>query len=96
MSLHIRDKEMRLLFTTLSFSLLLTTMLYSNDMPQLANELNLQAGTKASVQWKRIFSSPRHMKKYKVDSLSVEVRGELQEYLIRHAADSDQPIVPGL
>jgi hypothetical protein len=86
---------MKLLFA-LSFSLLLTSLLNANAIPDLAQKLHLQAGTKASVQWKRIFSSPRHMKKYKVDTLSAELREELEEYLIKHSADSDQPIVPGL
>jgi len=72
------------------------TTIYADHISQLAQKLNLQAGTKASIQWKRVFSSPRHMKKYQVDSLSLKTRTELENYLIKHAADSDQPIVPGL
>lgn len=68
----------------------------SDEMAQLARDLNLYAGEKASVQWKRIFISPRHMKRYKVDTLSPDQRAQLMQYLINHAADSDQPIVPGL
>lgn len=63
---------------------------------QLASNLKLYAGTKAIVQWERIFSSPRHMKRYKIDSLSQDVRDELKEYLIEYAADSEQPMIPGL
>ena len=80
----------------LSFIFIATLTYASQDAAQLARDLNLYAGEKASVQWKRIFTSPRHMKKYKVDTLSPEQRAELMLYLIQHAADSDQPIVPGL
>ncbi len=66
------------------------------EIEEVAKKLNLKAGTKASVQWKRVFSSPRHMKRYKVDTLDQITRDLLQSYLIQHAADSDQPIVPGL
>lgn len=72
--------------------------LYSSNSNtiHLAQELNLYAGSKASVQWKRIFSSPRHLKRYHLETLSIEQRNALEEYLINHAADSDKPIVPGL
>jgi antitoxin component of MazEF toxin-antitoxin module len=73
-----------------------TTSTYALDIKKIAKELNLKAGTKASVQWKRVFSSPRHMKRYKVDTLDERTRELLKSYLIQHAADSDQPIVPGL
>ncbi len=69
---------------------------HNEDVSKLAQRLNLYAGTKASIQWKRIFTSPRHMKRYKIDSLPTQERMQLMQYLILHAADSDQPIVPGL
>jgi hypothetical protein len=62
----------------------------------MADELGLKAGTKASVQWERIFSSQRHMQKYNIDTLPKKVLDELKVYLLTHAADSEQPIVPGL
>jgi hypothetical protein len=65
-------------------------------IPQIAKELNLYGGMKATIQWERIFSSKRHLVKYRLDSLSLETRDELKSYLIQHAADSKQPIVPGL
>lgn len=72
------------------------TNLHAQDISITAKKLNLYAGTKASVQWQRIFSSPRRMQKYKLNFLSPEVKNKLQIYLINHAADSEQPIVPGL
>ena len=82
---------------TIIFSLLISfSALFAQDVKGLANALNLQAGTKASIQWKRIFSSQRHMKRYKIDHLDQITRDLLESYLIEHAADSDQPIVPGL
>jgi len=62
----------------------------------LAKDLKLYAGTKASVQWERVFSSQRRMQKYMVHNLDEDVRHKLKNYLIEHAADSEQPIVPGL
>ena len=70
--------------------------LFAEDVSLLAKEYNLQAGTKAIVQWKRIFSSERHLKRYKLLELDQKTREALQVYLIKHAADSEQPIVPGL
>jgi len=84
-------------FLNLLFSLLiLPSALNALDVVKLAKELNLQAGTKATVQWERVFSSQRHLKKYKLLDLPLQTRKELKTYLIEHAADSDQPIVPGL
>lgn len=67
-----------------------------NEMRILSKNLNLYAGSKATIQWERVFSSQRHLQRYKLDSLSIIQREELKKYLIKHAADSDQPIVPGL
>ena len=78
----------------LLFSLLQT--LLASEAAQLAKELKLQPGAKASIQWRRVFSSARHMKRYGVDKLSSAQRIKLKIYLIEHAADSEQPIVPGL
>jgi len=72
------------------------SMLNAQTINDTAKELNLYAGTKASIQWKRIFSSQRRMKKYNIDSLSQTQKNELKTYLISHSADSEQPIVPGL
>jgi len=84
-------------FFLIPFSLfMLFSSLQAKDITLLAKELNLQAGTKATVQWERIFSSQRHIKKYKLEHLSLHTRTELKSYLIKHAADSEQPIVPGL
>ena len=85
------------LFATILFILLFfSQFLLAYSVEELAIKLKLQAGTKASVQWKRVFSSPRHMKRYKIDQLDQTTRDLLESYLIEHAADSDQPIVPGL
>ena len=62
----------------------------------LAKKLNLYGGEKAVIQWERVFSSPRHLKRYKLDTLDAVQKEKLKAYLIEHAADSDQPIVPGL
>jgi len=70
--------------------------LHAQNMQELAKKLNLYPGTKASIQWERIFSSQRHMQKYKLNSLPETTLIKLKTYLVTHSADSDQPIVPGL
>lgn len=74
----------------------LSIILLAKDVSELARELSLYPGSKASIQWKRIFKSEKRLIKYKLIHLSPEVRNQLEEYLIDHAADSEQPIVPGL
>ena len=77
------------------FSLFVLT-LQAQTVSSLATSLNLQAGSKASIQWERVFSSQRHLKRYKLEGLSNLQLQKLKAYLIKHAADSEQPIVPGL
>ncbi|WP_457746694.1 hypothetical protein [Sulfurimonas sp.] len=74
----------------------LLTTLDANDIEDLAKELNLYGGAKATIQWKRVFSSQRHLKRYNLDKIPKELRKKLERYLIEHSADSDKPIVPGL
>jgi hypothetical protein len=80
-----------LLFITLLFS-----SLHSQEVALLAEELKLYGGLKATIQWERIFSSHRRMEKYHLNSLSNAQRRALKAYLIKYAADSEQPMVPGL
>ena len=68
----------------------------SNNIEAVAKEFNLYGGQKAVIQWERVFSSPRHLKRYKLDKLPISTRLALKKYLIEHAADSEQPIIPGL
>ena len=78
------------------FAYILFTPLNAQSIPILASKLGLYGGMKASVQWERIFSSEKRLKKYKLDTLPKSVQKSLKLYLIEHAADSEQPIVPGL
>jgi len=81
----------------LMLMLLSTSLLASNTNAKLlAKKFSLSAGSKASIQWERVFSSQRHLKKYKLNSLSQNELKILKKYLIKHAADSDQPTIPGL
>ncbi|MEO1954388.1 MAG: hypothetical protein ABGW74_06765 [Campylobacterales bacterium] len=71
------------------------TSLNAVDIEMVVSELNLSAGSKAAIQWKRVFRSERKMKRYKIDTLDDNTKVKLQEYLINHAIDSDQPTVAG-
>lgn len=88
---------MKFLLPSLLSYFFLTSSLHALECTEcLAKKLNLYAGAKAIIQWKRVFSTPRHLKRYKLDTLSALQREQLKSYLIKHAADSEQPIVPGL
>ena len=90
------------MLTRLLFILFLAQSLFANTYMStlqgdvLAKNLHLYAGSKAKIQWQRVFSSQRRMQRYKIDALSSEEQRALKNYLLNHAADSDQPIVPGL
>ena len=89
---------MKFFMVTLFFPFLLLANHHHHDESTiaLANKLNLYGGAKATIQWERVFSSPRHLKKYHLNTLDISTRNQLKAYLIEHAADSDQPILPGL
>lgn len=76
--------------------LLIPIILNADSIEQLAANLHLLAGTKATTQWERVFSSDRRQTEYGIKNLDEIEKMRLKEYLIKHAADSDQPIVPGL
>ena len=86
---------MKKVYLSLVF-IITVTSLSANSIAILAEKLNLYAGTKASVQWERVFSSERRLRRYGLDTLDYDKLVELKYYLIKHAADSKQPIVPGL
>jgi len=66
------------------------------DGQLLAKQLNISACSKASVQWIRIFTKERKLKKYGIDTLNSKEQEALKEYLINHAADSDLPESAGI
>jgi ribosomal protein L32 len=80
-----------LLFTLFSF----LNANHSNT-EALAKSLHLSAASKAIVQWERVFKSKKKMKRYRIDTLSLQERTVLKKYLIRHAIDSDQPTIAGI
>ena len=67
-----------------------------DSIMKVCNEMKLVPASKAIVQWERVFSSDRRKQKYGIDQLSHDVQKLLKVYLIEHAADSSQPMVPGL
>lgn len=92
-------KKLILLIVIVSAQLLSTTALFATpteDGELLAKQLRLVPGTKASIQWKRIFKNEHKRKRYKLDRLSDRELLALKRYLLEHAADSPKPIVPGL
>ena len=62
----------------------------------ICKKLHLIPGEKAMIQWQRVFKNPRKLKRYGLDKLDLKDRKELEEYLVNHAADSDQPMVAGM
>jgi len=84
------------LFIVLFFLSISSLFASESHAQALAKKLHLSAGSKAIVQWERIFQSERKMKRYHIDSLSPEDREILKEYLINHAIDSDKPTIAGI
>lgn len=81
----------------LFFLLLGATAFGNNDsISNISDKLNIVPASKAIVQWERVFSSEKRKQKYNIDQLSPDVQELLKAYLIQHAADSSQPMVPGL
>ncbi len=80
------------------FSLLFGSITYANDdvIAKLCKEMKIVPASKAIVQWERVFSSQKHKVRYRIDGLTPDMQVQLKEYLIQHAADSSQPMVPGL
>lgn len=75
---------------------LLYISLNADEMTQISKKLELYPGSKAKIQWERIFSDEKKMQLYKINTLSDDMKVKLKLYLIQHAADSEQPMVPGL
>lgn len=83
----------------ITFLSLLAIVLQSAQLQsagEIAKSLNLIPGTRATIQWERIFETPQKMQRYGIDALSSAQQLKLKHYLLEHAADSDQPTVPGL
>lgn len=75
---------------------LFSLSMFASSGSELAKKYNLSANEKAMKQWERVFKKDRKMKKLGIDKLSDEDKKVLKEYLIKHAADSDQPAAAGL
>lgn len=78
-------------------SFLLSPIILTADtqIEKILKDLKLNPVMKASIQWERIFSSERKKAQYNIDKLSTQTQEELKAYLIKHAADSEQPMLPG-
>lgn len=75
---------------------LFPVMIYAQEGRLLCQKLNLQPGTKASIQWERIFKSEERQKRLGIDKLTEHEKKVLESYLLEHSADSAHPMVPGL
>lgn len=87
-----------MLVRVILLSLIFTTLFAqpTREIVDLAKSLNLYPGTKATIQWERVFSSKKKLHRYGIDMLEKKEQEALKSYLIQFSADSDQPIVPGL
>ena len=81
---------------TVIILLFITVYAQDSSIEKVCSNLGLVPASKAIVQWERVFSSERRMQKYRIDGLPPHERDKLKIYLLQHAADSNQPMVPGL
>jgi hypothetical protein len=63
---------------------------------EIAKELKLNPASKATIQWERMFKSPKRLARIGAQDLSKEDQDKLKEFLIKYAADSDQPAAAGI
>ena len=69
---------------------------FKADGKALTKQLGLNASSKASTQWNKVFKKARKMKKLGIDKLSAGDKASLKDYLVAHAADSDAPEAAGM
>ena len=74
---------------------LLALQAFAASGKDLAAKLGLDASSKASKQWERLFGDDGKKASMGIDKLSGGDQAELKKFLISHAADSDQPAVAG-
>ncbi len=72
------------------------SLLFAKSGAELAKELGVNASSKAIKQWERMFESADKLVKIGADKLNDADKATLKEYLIKHAADSDQPAAAGI
>jgi len=88
--------EVLKLFVLFPLLFITTLQAHESHAVALAKKLHLSAGSKAIVQWERVFNSPKKIKRYKIDTLTPKDQEILKEYLVNHAIDSDQPTIAGI
>ncbi len=70
-------------------ALFFTLTMFALDGKALADKLGIDAGSKVTAQWTRIFKSGRNKAKMGIDKLSSDEQLSLNSYLMDNAADSD-------
>jgi len=83
------------LFKLFLLLFIIVTLSYA-DGKDIAKSLGLNPSSKAIMQWDRVFKKERKMVKLGIDKLSDADKEALKKYLIKHAADSDQPEAAGM
>jgi hypothetical protein len=86
-------KQLIKIILVLSF---LTFPLLANSGKEIAQQLKLNASSKASIQWETVFKKNRKMRRLGIDKLNDADKLALKEYLTNHAADSDAPEAAGI
>lgn len=84
------------MFSYILFLIFSLSSLHAENISQLTKKLKLYGGMKAKNQWERVFSSERHLIRYKLDKIAPQQREALKAHLIEHAADSKHPTVSGV
>jgi hypothetical protein len=73
----------------------ITTFCFAKSGADIVKELKINPASKAMKQWERMFSDEEKLKKIGAEKLSSSDKNALKDYLVKHAADSDQPTVAG-
>lgn len=87
---------MRKFYVGMIILLFSAIILNGADRKALAKKYKLGGSEKAASQWIRLFGNNAKMEKLGIVGLNIEEKRALQEYLVKHVADSDTPAVVGM
>jgi len=82
--------------TALLVSSMSVTALNALTPEEIVELHDMKPYAKAKKQWKRVFKKEKKLKKLGLNEYSEKEKSDLLNYLIKNAADSDNPTVPGI
>lgn len=86
----------KMIYKKIVLFLLCCAVCFGQSGKELAIKLKINAASKASNQWIKIFENSSKQEKFGIHKLAEDDKNKLKIYLIDHAADSDMPEMAGI